>query len=152
MNKSWYRQYYIENKERICQYQQQYNMTHAENIKEYQKSYFQKNRDRLYVKQRERQGKEHKPPKERKPLPTYKIDILERMLRKKLKHINSITISEKVSKILTQNEETNTTPLRAHPDKYYAKKLLKKYQYSLDQVQPFSEFVLTKEGFTLSFN
>jgi len=156
MNKSWYRQYYLDNKERIAQYQQLYNMTHAESIKEYQKNYFQKNRDRLYVKQRERQNKEPKPPKERKPLPTYKLENLERMLRKKLKHINNIILSEKPPKILTQNEETNTTPLppslRAHSDRGYAKKLLKKYQYSLEQVQPFSEFVLTKEGFTLSFN
>jgi len=152
MNKSWYRQYYLDNKERIAQYQQLYNMTHAESIKEYQKNYFQKNRDRLYVKQRERQNKEPKPPKERKPLPTYKLENLERMLRKKLKHINNIILSEKPPKILTQNEETNTTPLLNHPNKYVAKKLLKKYQYSLEQVQPFSEFVLTKEGFTLSFN
>ena len=131
-------------------------MIHAEKIKEYQKNYFKKNRDKLYVKKRERENKEPPPPKEYNSLPTYKLENLERMLRKKLKHINSIIISENPTKLLTCKEETNITPLpaplRAHPDKYYAKKLLKKYQYTLDQVQPFSEFVITPEGFTLSFN
>lgn len=127
-------------------------MTHAESIKEYQKNYFQKNRDRLYVKKRERENKEPKPPKEHKSLPEYKLQNLERMLRKKLKHYYSIIQSENPLKSLTQNSESGITPLRSHPNKYQAKKLLKKYQYSLEQVQPFSEFVVTKDGFTLSFN
>jgi hypothetical protein len=152
MNKSYYKKYYNKNKERICEYQQVYNMIHAESIKEYQRKYFQKRKKELYNKKKERGNKKVKPPKEHKLLPTYKLENLERMLRKKLKHINSIILSENPNKILTQNKESDTTPLRTHTDKYYAKKLLKKYQYSLDQIQPFSEFVITPEGFTLSFN
>jgi hypothetical protein len=101
---------------------------------------------------RERENKEPKPPKEHKSLPEYKLQNLERMLRKKLKHYYSIIQSENPLKSLTQNSESGITPLRSHPNKYQAKKFLKKYQYSLEQVQPFSEFVITNEGFTLSFN
>ena len=139
--------YYQQNKQRRLEYQKLYNMINAEKIKEYQDKYFQENKTQIYNR-----VKSNKPPKERKPLSKYKVDNLERMLRKKLKHINRIILAENPSKILTQNGEDGITPLLNHPNKYVAKKLLKKYQYSLEQIQPFSEFVITPEGFTLSFN
>jgi hypothetical protein len=139
--------YYQQNKQRRLEYQKLYNIIHAERIKEYQDKYFQENKTQIYNR-----VKSNKPPKERKPLSKYKVDNLERMLRKKLKHINRIILAENSSKIVTQNKESGITPLRTSPDKYYSKKLLREYQYSLEQIQPFSEFVITPEGFTLSFN
>ena len=142
--------YYERHKEKALEYQQLYNMIHAERIKKYQEEYFKKHKANLNKKQRDTY--KEKKPKERKPLPPYKLENLERMLRKKLKHINNIILSENPSKLLTQIEERCITPLLNHPNKYQAKKLLKKYQYSLEQVQPFSEFVITPEGFSLSFD
>ena len=154
MKKSYYKKYYNTHKEDRIEYQTVYNMIHAESIKEYQRKYYQENKRIIYNQRLKRKGKVPKvsTPKEYKPLPEYKLQNLERMLRKKLKHINSIILSENPSKLLTQNGESGITPLRSHPNKYQAKKLLKKYQYSLEQIQPFSEFVITNEGFTLSFN
>ena len=129
-------------------------MIHAESIKEYQKKYYKENKQTIISQRQKRKGRVPKvaTPKDYKPLPNYKLQNLERMLRKKLKDYNRIILAENPSKLLTYNSESGITPLRSHPNKYQAKKFLKKYQYSLEQVQPFSEFVITNEGFTLSFN
>ena len=83
--------YYKENRNAILEYQKCYNIINHDTIKQYQKEYYQKNKEHLVKKQekyREKARREmvrNEKVKDRKPLALYKIDALERMLRKKLR-------------------------------------------------------------------
>jgi hypothetical protein len=76
--------YYERHKKERLEYQKQYNK--SEYYKAYQQQYFQKNKKRI------------RPKKEyvRKPLPQYKINKLEAMLRRKIKDYNKAHILEDV--------------------------------------------------------
>jgi len=74
--------YYQRHKQERLAYQQQYNK--SEYYKAYQREYFQKNKERL------------RPKKIRKSLPQYKLNLLEQMLRRKLKEYKKKYILEDV--------------------------------------------------------
>ena len=87
--------YYIKNKEKCLAYQKEYNK--SEYYKAYQQDYFQKNKERIKKSHSnkiiiEKVKKEYV----RKPLPDYKINRLEIMLRRKLKDYNNSIIKENV--------------------------------------------------------
>ena len=76
--------YYKRHREAILEYQKNYNIIHKDTIKEYQRDYFQRNR--VHIVKENKISYERK--RVNKPLPKYKIDALERMLRRKIKDYN----------------------------------------------------------------
>lgn len=125
--------YYLHSEERLA-YQKEYNK--SEYYKAYQQNYFQLNKERL-VKERklrcERIKKTEIQVKKQKPLAQYKIDILERMLRRKLKDYNKTLYQEDVSRELTTDVIFNS-PIK-----------------DVD-VKPFEGFTIRNNKFVLSFN
>ena len=170
--KEYHRGYYIENKDKILERQREYNNSHqeqrsqyqrdyAKNNREilnnykreyyytiqdksitYQKNYNNKNKDKIkvyqqeyWIKKKERLKKE-KQEKPLIPLPKYLLDKIEAVIKKKLKQYNRSLEKEKVVVPKIEN-------------KYYEKKKMIKYQHSLPQPEPFSEFITTERGFLL---
>jgi hypothetical protein len=171
--KEYHRDYYIQNKDRILDYQRAYNREHLEERSQYQrdytknnretlnnykreyyykiqdksityqKSYNNKNKDKIkvyqqeyYLKRKEKTKKEKiKKEKPLIPLPKYLLDKIEAVIKKKLKQYTR-TLEKEVVVVKPEN-------------KYYEKKKMMKYQYSLPQPEPFSEFIKTDSGFRL---
>jgi hypothetical protein len=86
--------YYDLHREERLEYQKQYNK--SDYYKAYQQDYFQKNKEKIMKEHKFRQERK----KKRKPLPQYKIDLLERMLRRKLKDYNNTIYQQNVSQTL----------------------------------------------------
>jgi hypothetical protein len=172
--KEYHKEYYNKNKNRILDYQNQYNKNHVVERKEYQKEYAINNRDALneyhkdyyykihekslayqkeyndknkekikeyqqeyYLKRKEKKVKKEKP---LIPLPKYLLDKIESVIKKKLKQYTRSLEKEKEIVIIPKIE-----------NKYYEKKKMMKYQYSLPQPEPFSEFIATERGFLLKW-
>lgn len=137
--------YYQQHKEERLLYQKQYNK--GDKYKEYQKEYFQQHKTKL-EQQRKARREAKKQYVYKKPA-QYKLDAIERVLRKKLKEIQlSFAFTHITFKPITENE----TVEKQSTHKYYTKKLLKEYQYSLPQAQPFADFVRTPTGFALTWD
>jgi hypothetical protein len=170
--KEYHKEYYIKNKKKIQEYQNQYNKNHVEERKEYQKEYAINNRDALneyhkdyyykiqekslayqkeynnnkkeeikeYQKEYYLKRKEQKVKKEKSliPLPKYLLDKIEAVIKKKLKQYTRTLEKEVIVILKIEN-------------KYYEKKKMMKYQYSLPQAEPFSEFTTTERGFLLKW-
>jgi hypothetical protein len=169
--KEYHRDYYIQNKDRILDYQRAYNREHQEQRSQYQRDYSKNNRETLnnykreyyykiqdksityqknynnknkekikeyqqeyYLKRKEKKVKKEKP---LIPLPKYLLDKIEAVIKKKLKQYTRTLEKEKVV-VKPEN-------------KYNEKKKMMKYQHSLPQAEPFSEFITTERGFLLKW-
>lgn len=91
--------YYLLNREERLSYQKEYNK--SDTYKSYQQEYYQKNKEQLKAKHKKRYTKE----KSYKPLPKYKLDLLERMCKQKLKDYNNTVLHEKKAIEITKNKE-----------------------------------------------
>lgn len=144
------REHYYANREERLAYQKDYQRRRKRQYNKYQKEYYQKNKDTLNPERYfYAQAKRDANKKETKPLPQYKLNEIERVLKKKLKEIRK---AEELfySKPTTEYSDTKNSPPRIY-DKYYQKKLLTKYQHSLPEPKPFSDFIETPNGFVLKF-
>ena len=146
--------YYQEHKEERLLYQTFYNKT-SEHYKAYQQDYFNKHKEHLKEMNRIRyyQRKQKPIPKQR-PFPQYKKDILERMLKAKLKEIqknNPVKKPDVIKVVETPVEKVVEIP-HYSDDKYYSKKQLKKYQHSIPQEEIFVGFFRTPTGFALKWD
>ena len=122
------REYYYKIQDKSITYQKNYNNKNKEKIKEYQQEYYLKRKERL---------KKEKKEKPLIPLPKYLLDKIEAVIKKKLKQYTR-TLEKQVVVVKPEN-------------KYYEKKKMIKYQYSLPQAEPFSEFITTERGFLLKW-
>lgn len=159
------REHYYANREERLAYQKEYAKRKKKKYNKYQREYYQKNKDTLNPERYfYAQAKRDADKKETKPLPQYKLNEIERVLKKKLKEIRKaeelfystvkhfdpprggggIEYSER------QNSDTKNSPPRTY-DKYYQKKLLTKYQHSLPEQKPFADFYRTPIGFALKW-
>lgn len=122
--------YYSLHREERLAYQKQYN--NSEYYKAYQQDYYDKNKD--YFKEKNKKyNLTHKKEKVRKPLPQYKLDAIQRILRKKLKEYNKSLLQENV-------KPTCTPPVISEsPIKDVV-------------VKPFEGFTVRNNMFVLSFN
>ena len=127
--------YYQQHKQERIDYQSFYNRINADKYRQYQREYHQKNKDKIneYRKKRAEQKATYKKPAK------YKLDAIERVLRKKLKEINKTVVVKPVVVDYSAN-------------KYYAKKQLMAYQHSLPQAEPFTGFYKTPTGFALEWD
>lgn len=125
------RKYYYKIHDKMLSYQREYNNNNKERIKEYQKEY--------YVKRKEKTKKKEKVQRSLIPLPKYLLDKIEAVIKRKLKEYNKL--KEEKEEILVVRVE----------NKYNEKKKMMKYQYSLPQPEPFSEFINTEKGFLLKW-
>jgi hypothetical protein len=121
------REYYYKIQDKSITYQKNYNNKNKEKIKEYQQEYWIKKKERL---------KKEKKEKPLIPLPKYLLDKIEAVIKKKLKQY-------------TRSLEKEVVVVPKIENKYYEKKKMIKYQYSLPQAEPFSEFITTERGFLL---
>ena len=130
-NKSYAKEYYFKNQDKLIEYQTEYNKKNNEYYKEYQRAYYLLHKEEIREKQKQIREAQRllKPPKIKKEKP--------------------IKIKKQKPIIEEQQEEPNK---QFKYDKYYSKKLLQKEQYSLPQPEPFSEFRKTPNGFVLDFN
>jgi hypothetical protein len=126
------REYYYKIQDKSITYQKNYNNKNKEKIKEYQQEYWIKKKEKL---------KKEKIKKEKSlvPLPKYLLDKIEAVIKKKLKQYTRAL--EKEKEIIVVKPE----------NKYYEKKKMMKYQYSLPQAEPFSEFIATERGYLLKW-
>ena len=129
------RNYYYKIHDKMLSYQREYNNNNKERIKEYQKEY--------YVKRKEKTKKKEKVQRSLIPLPKYLLDKIEAVLKRKLKEYNKLKEEER-----EQKEEILVVRVE---NKYNEKKKMMKYQYSLPQAEPFSEFINTEKGFLLKW-
>lgn len=127
-SREYYKEYYKQKKEKILKYQKVYNQDKKCDIKEYQREYYLK---RKAERKRRRE-------QERKPLAKYLLDKIEAVIKKKLREYNKLKEKEKKEILVVRVE-----------NKYYEKKKMMKYQYSLPQAEPFSDFINTEKGFLL---
>lgn len=151
------REHYYANREERLAYQKEYAKRKKKKYNKYQREYYQKNKDtlnpeRYFYAQAKRDA--NKKETKTKPLPQYKLNEIERVLKKKLKEIRK-TEELFYSKPSTeysdsQNSDTKNSPPRTY-DKYYQKKLLTKYQHSLPEQKPFADFYRTPIGFALKW-
>jgi len=92
--------YYKKNRDYVLEYQKNYNIVHKDAIKQYQKEYFQRNR--VHIVKENKITKERK--KVNKPLPKYKLDALERMLKRKLRDYNEGLEQIEIHKAIVNDE------------------------------------------------
>lgn len=120
--------YYRQHREQRLLYQKEYNKQ-SENYKTYQQEYFQLNKERIMKENKIRRERN----KKRKPLPQYKIELLERMLRRKLKDYYATLYQKDVSHELTAEVISES----------HIKDVV---------VKPFEGFTVRNNKFVLSFN
>jgi len=92
--------YYQRNREAILEYQRNYNIINNDAIKQYQREYFQRNRVHIL---KEKNIDNHRK-RVNKPLPKYKIDALERMLRRKIRDYNESLEQIKIHKTIVNDK------------------------------------------------
>ena len=152
--------FYYANREERLAYQKDYQRRRKRQYNKYQKEYYQKNKEHLYPQRYFYAKAKRDAVKVTKPLAKYLLDRIERVLKKKLKEIRKAEESfysavkkrdtlGGVSKS-TEYSDTKKSPKKIY-DKYYQNKLMKKYQYSLPEPEPFSDIIVTKNGFTLNW-
>jgi hypothetical protein len=146
-NKQSSLKYYYANREERIAYQKEYQQRKKKSYNKYQKEYYQKNKESLNPQRHFYVQAKRDAIRETKVLPQYKLNEIERVLKKKLKQIR------KAEKLFYSDPEYSDTQNSASKtyDKYYQKKLLKKYQHSLPEPKPFSDFIETPNGFVLKF-
>ena len=132
-SREYYKEYYKQNKGKIIKYQKVYNQDKKGDIKEYQREYYLK---RKAERKRRRE-------QERKPLAKYLLDKIEAVIKKKLREYNKLKEKEK--------ERQEGLVVAKVENKYYEKKKMMKYQYSLPQAEPFADFINTEKGFLLKW-
>ena len=107
--------YYKENKDRVLEYQKYYNIVNIDTIKQYQKEYYQKNKDIIRNRRNEYITKTKKKVIEKPyvPLPKYKLDAIERVIKKKLRDYYDTLYQLKVAKKMIVDEVNGSgqTPL-----------------------------------------
>lgn len=158
-NKQSSLKYYYANREERIAYQKEYQKRKRKSYNKYQKEYYQKNKEILNPQRHFYVQARRDAIRETKVLPQYKLNEIERVLKKKLKQIR------KAEKLFYSTERPNDPPggrggteysdtqnsVSKTYDKYYQKKLLKKFQHSLPEPKPFSDFIETPTGFVLKF-
>ena len=153
-------EYYYSNREERIAYQKEYQKRKRKRYNKYQQEYYQKNKEHLIPQRYFYLQAKRDAVKDTKRLPQYKLNEIERVLKRKLKEIRKaeklfysvVKIRDTprcVSKNEAKSEAKNSAP-RIY-DKYYQNKLMKKYQHSLPQSEPFSDIIVTKNGFTLTW-
>ena len=149
-------EYYYSNREERIAYQKEYQKRKRKRYNKYQQEYYQKNKEHLNPQRYFYLQAKRDAIKDTKRLPQYKLNEIERVLKKKLKEIRK---AEKLfysppristPQNILQKSEAPPKVQRIY-DKYYQNKLMKKYQHSLPQPEPFSDIILTKDGFTLTW-
>ena len=150
-NKKQLEHYYSNREERIA-YQKDYQQRKRKRYSKYQREYYQKNKEHLNPQRYFLAQAKRDAVKETKRLPQYKLNEIERVLKKKLKQIRK---AEKLFYSPPKNSapeysDTQNSPKKIY-DKYYQNKLMKKYQHSLPEPKPFSDFIETPNGFVLKF-
>jgi hypothetical protein len=157
-------EYYYSNREERIAYQKEYQKRKRKRYNKYQQEYYQKNKEHLIPQRYFYLQAKRDAVKETKRLPQYKLNEIERVLKKKLKEIRK---AEKliysaartfrgggVGGVGGGGEKDSSEAKNSAPriyDKYYQNKLMKKYQHSLPQSEPFSDIIVTKDGFTLTW-
>jgi len=153
-NKQSSLKYYYANREERIAYQKEYQKRKRKSYNKYQKEYYQKNKESLNPQRHFLAQAKRDAIRETKVLPQYKLNEIERVLKKKLKQIRK---AEKLFYSAPNNSDPEYSDTDIPPkvkriyDKYYQKKLMKKYQHSLPEPKPFSDFIETPTGFVLQF-
>ena len=132
-SQEYYLKYYKQYREELLSSQKERNNKRKEEIQAYQREYYLK---RKAERKRRRE-------QERKPLAKYLLDKIEAVIKKKLREYNKLKEKEK--------ERQEGLVVAKVENKYYEKKKMMKYQYSLPQAEPFSEFINTEKGFLLKW-
>lgn len=98
--------YYKQNKDRVLEYQKCYNIINIDIIKDYQKEYYQKNKDIIKARQKKYifKAKQKVIEKPYVPLPKYKRDAIERVIKKKLRDYHDTLHQLEVAKKLIIEE------------------------------------------------
>ena len=130
-SQEYYLRYYKQYREELLSSQKERNNKRKEEIQAYQREYYLK---RKAERKRRRE-------QERKPLAKYLLDKIEAVIKKKLREYNKLKEKEK--------ERQEGLVVAKVENKYYEKKKMMKYQYSLPQAEPFADFINTDSGFKL---
>ena len=150
--------YYAHREERLA-YQKDYQRRRKRQYNKYQKEYYQKNKEHLNPQRYFYAQAKRDAVKVTKPLAKYLLDKIERVLKRKLKEIRKAEelFYSAVKKRDTPRGVSEIPPKVQSPkvqriyDKYYQNKLMKKYQHSLPEPEPFSDIIVTKNGFMLNW-